>query len=222
MKLQIPNKQNLIPLEFEYIDRTIDQYYRPIQGYFMRKRLSLALDLLVETSNKKVDRLLDVGYGGGTFMPSLSKLSKKIYGIDLHSKMNIVKKILLKEKVHAILSRDSIFKTKFRSAFFNKIVCVSVMEHFRDKELDQACKEFNRLLVPGGFVVIGFPTKNIISNFIIEYILKFKPDDIHPSGHKEILAALGKYFDSMTIVPYPSFLPHSLGLYVVVKAYKKR
>ena len=222
MKLQIPNKRNLISLNFEYIDRTIDQYYRPIQGYFMRKRLSLALDLLSSSPQKKVGRLLDVGYGGGTFMPSLAKLTKKLYGIDLHSKMNIVKKILSKERIQAILSKDSIFKTKFRSGFFDKIVCVSVMEHFRDKELDIACKEFNRLLVPGGFVVIGFPTKNIVSNFIIEYILKFKPEDIHPSGHKEIFSALGKYFDSMTVVSYPSFLPHSLGLYVVVKAYKKK
>ena len=221
MKLQIPNKRNLIPLHFEYIDQTNDQYYRPIQGYFMRKRLSLALDLLYSEPYKKVERLLDVGYGGGTFMPSLAKLSKKLYGIDLHSKMNIVNKILSKEHIHANLTKDSIFKTKFRSEFFDKIVCISVMEHFRDKELDRACKEFNRLLVPGGVVVIGFPTKNIISNFIIEYILKFKPDDIHPSGHKEILSALGKYFDGMTVVTYPSFLPFNLGLYIAVKAYKK-
>ena len=29
MKLLIPKKENLIPLKFEYIDSTIDQYYRP-------------------------------------------------------------------------------------------------------------------------------------------------------------------------------------------------
>ena len=79
MRLIIPKKENLIPLKYGYIDSTIDQYYRPIQGYFMRKRLELALSMLGE---KKLEKILDVGYGGGTFIPSLSGLSKKVYGID--------------------------------------------------------------------------------------------------------------------------------------------
>ena len=38
-KFTIPNKSNLTDLKFDYIDSTIDQYYRPVQGYFMQKRL---------------------------------------------------------------------------------------------------------------------------------------------------------------------------------------
>ncbi|OGZ28578.1 MAG: hypothetical protein A2427_00835 [Candidatus Nealsonbacteria bacterium RIFOXYC1_FULL_40_7] len=220
MKLRIPNKGNLQPLNFEYIDETIDQYYRPIQGYFMRKRLSLALDILSAQPNRKVKRLLDVGYGGGTFIPALARLATRIYGIDLHDKMAVVRKILRKEKVHATLSKDSILKTKFPAFFFDRIVCISVMEHFKGKELDQACKEMKRILAPRGIAVLGFPTKNIVSNFIIKHILKFTPDEIHPSGHRQILDAIKKYFPTSRVTAYPPFLPMELALYVVVKASK--
>lgn len=219
MKLIIPNKDHLIPLEFEYIDQTIDQYYRPIQGYFMRKRLALALDFLARGNPRRVDRILDVGYGGGTFLVALSRLAKKVYGIDLHTKTDIVKKILKRDGVTgAVLRKDSIFKTQFSSAYFDRIACISVMEHFRDKELNEACREMKRILKKDGFVVFGFPTKNIFSNFIIQYILKFTPDDIHPSGHRDILRAISRNFSRYEVISYPKFLPLDLALYVVVKA----
>jgi 2-polyprenyl-3-methyl-5-hydroxy-6-metoxy-1,4-benzoquinol methylase len=186
----------------------------------MRKRLSLALTMLTAPTYKKVERILDVGYGGGTFIPTLSRLATQVYGIDLHDKMHVVNKILRKEKVKAALSKDSIFRTKFPANFFDRIVCLSVMEHFKGKELDQACREMKRILVPDGFAVLGFPTKNIISNFIIENILKFKPDEIHPSGHTQILETVRKNFSTSRVTVYPPFLPMNLALYVVVKAVK--
>lgn len=220
MKLRLPNKKNLLPLHFEYIDRTIDQYYRPIQGYFMRTRLSLALDILCAPPYEKVQRILDVGYGGGTFIPTLARLATHVYGIDVHDKIYVVNKILRSEKVKAILSKGSIFKTKFPANFFDRIVCLSVLEHFKGKELDRACKEMKRILAPHGFTVLGFPTKNIVSNLIIKYILKFKPSEIHPSGHHDIFSAVGHNFSRYEVISYPQHLPLDLSLYVVVKARK--
>lgn len=186
----------------------------------MRKRLLLALDMLTAPPYRKTERILDVGYGGGTFIPSLAQIAKSVYGIDLHQKMAIVKKILARERIYAHLTCDSIFKTKFKSKFFNKIVCLSVLEHFKGKELDKACREFKRLLTDDGYVVVGFPTKNCISNFIIEHILKFKPDEIHPSGHQDILCVIAHNFSKYEIVSYPQHLPLDLVLYVVVKAWR--
>lgn len=223
MELRIPDKKNLLPLNFEYIDDTVDQYYRPIQGYFMRKRLDLALKFLIDSKKHKVKRILEVGCGGGTFLMALSQLGKEVYGIDLHDKMAVVRKILRKERVGNIrLSKASIFKTRFKDRFFDRVVCISVMEHFKGKELDNSCIEIKRILADRGYVVFGFPTKNIISNTIIERVLKFEPDDIHPSGHKQILAAIKRNFDTFEIISYPSFLPLDLSLYVVVKAVKSK
>lgn len=217
MKLRIPKKENLIPLNFEYIDSTIDQYYRPYQGYFMRKRLELVFSQL---GKKKVDRILDVGYGGGTFIPMLSKLGKKIYGIDTMPYPKKVEAILKKEKINAELTIGSIFKSPYKDNFFDRITCVSVLEHFKGKEINKAVKEMYRILKPGGYLVIGSPVKNAMTDFIIDHFLSFNPDDIHPSGHKQIIKGIEEEVKIDKLTHYYPFTPLDFSLYFVVRVKK--
>lgn len=217
MKLKITKKENLIPLKYEYIDSTIAQYYRPLQGYFMRKRLELVLSLL---GDQKVDKVLDAGYGGGTFILSLHQLAKEVHGIDTMPYPEKVLKILSRENVKAKLIVGSIFKTPYRENYFDRIVCVSVLEHFKGRELNKAVKEMYRILKPGGYLVIGFPVKNIVTDFIIDHVLSFNPDDIHPSGHKQIIKAIEQEVDIDKIINYFSFLPQDFSLYCVVRIKK--
>lgn len=217
MMFLIPKKENLIPLDYEYIDRTIDQYYSPVYGYFMRKRLELVYSLL---ENKKVDTILDIGYGGGTFIPMLSKISKKVYGIDTMPYPEKVNKILKRENLKANLVVGSIFKPPYKENFFNRIVCVSVLEHFKGKQLNNVIKAMYKILKPGGYLVMGFPVKNPITDFIIESILRFKPDEIHPSGHKQILRAIKEEVKIDKIIHYFSFAPLDFSLYCVVRVKK--
>ncbi|MEK7572831.1 MAG: class I SAM-dependent methyltransferase [Patescibacteria group bacterium] len=220
MKLLIPKKENLIRLNYEYIDSTIDQYYRPLQGYFMRKRLELVFSQL---GNKKVDRILDVGYGGGTFIPMLYKIAKNIYGIDTMPYPAIVNKILNKEKLKkANLIVGSIFKSPYKDNFFDRIVCVSVLEHFKGKQINNAVKEMYRILKPGGYIIIGSPVKNSMTDFIIDHFLSFNPDDIHPSGHKQIIKGIKDELEVEKIVHYFPFTPLDLSLYFVVRIKKPR
>ncbi len=217
MKLRIPKKENLIPLKYEYIDSTIDQYYRPVQGYFMRKRLDLALSLL---GDRKVEKTLDVGYGGGTFIPTLAQLSTEVYGIDTMPYPEKVLKILSREKIKAKLIVGSIFKTPYKENYFDRIVCVSVLEHFKGRELNRAVREMYRILKPGGYLIIGFPVKNTVTDLIIDHILSFNPNDIHPSGHKQIIKAIEQEVNIDKIINYFSFLPRDLSLYCVVRIKK--
>jgi ubiquinone/menaquinone biosynthesis C-methylase UbiE len=217
MKLLLTKKENLIPLNFEYIDNTIDQYYRPFQGYFMRKRLELVFSQL---GNKKVDRILDVGYGGGTFIPMLATIGRKIYGIDTMPYPQKVNEILKKEKIKAELAVGSIFKSPYKDNFFDRITCVSVLEHFKGKEISKAVREMYRVLKPGGYLVIGSPVKNLITDFIIEHILGFIPGDIHPSGHKQIIAGIREEVEIEKIIHYLPITPLDLSVYFVVKVRK--
>ena len=219
MKFIIPKKENLIALNYEYIDRTIDQYYSPIYGYFMKKRLELAYSLL---GNKKVDTVLDIGYGGGTFIPMLSKIGKKIYGIDTMPYPEKVNKILIKENLKANLVVGSIFKLPFKENFFDRIVCVSVFEHFKGKQLNKAINAMYKILKPEGYLVLGFPVKNPITDFIIERILNFKPDEIHPSGHKQILKAIKEEVEIDKIIHYFPFIPRDFSLYCAVRVRKSK
>jgi predicted TPR repeat methyltransferase len=62
-------------------------------------RYSLALSLLPERSG----RLLEVGFGGGVFMPALRQHADHVFGIDVHDKAGQVKAALASEGVDAEL-----------------------------------------------------------------------------------------------------------------------
>lgn len=218
VKLVIPKKENLMPLKYEYIDSTIDQYYRPIQGHLMRKRLTLALSLIPD---QKVDRILDVGYGGGQFIPTLARLANEpIYGIDTLPKPERVAELLKKEGYDTKLIEGSIFKTPYADNFFDGIVCISVMEHFKGQELNHATKEMYRIIKPGGWIVFGFPVKNALTDFIIDNFLKFDPNDIHPSSHKQILNGINAEVDIDAVTHFFWFTPRDWSLYCCCRVVK--
>lgn len=217
MNLKIPKRENLEPLKYEYIDRTIDQYYRLTTRFFMRKRLEVALSLLGE---EKVEKILDAGCGGGTFIPTLAELANEVYGIDIHPHKGKVERILKREGVKAKLFQGSILKLPFSDNFFDKVVCLSVLEHFKGKELKMGIKELYRVVKPGGALIIGVPGKNPLSNFFIRFFLVFTPDKIHPSSHLDIIKAVEKIAKTDKIVNYPAFLPLSLAGFVVIRVRK--
>jgi 2-polyprenyl-3-methyl-5-hydroxy-6-metoxy-1,4-benzoquinol methylase len=217
MNVRVPLRKNVRTLNFEYLDDTVAQYYRPVQGYFMKKRLDLALHHIRKSIiSSQLPCTLDVGYGGGTFILNLASISKEVHGIDLHDKMSIVNETLNLEGVKANLVSGNILKMPYDSESYDLVTCISVLEHFKSLELKQAIFEILRVIKPGGIAVIGFPTKNIFANFIIKNILGFNPDEIHPSGHSQILNAVsesGGKIERKTIYPP---LPLDFALYVVL------
>lgn len=218
MKLVLPRKDHLVALKYEYIDSTIDQYYRPIQGNLMRKRLTAAMALI---PNKKVDRILDVGYGGGQFIPTLTQIAKEpIYGIDTLPQPERVAKILKSEGYETKLIEGSVFKMPYKDNYFDGIVCISVMEHFAGQELNQATREMYRVLKPGGWLVFGSPVKNPLTDFIIAHFLGFQPDDIHPSGHKQILKGISDEVKIDKVTHFFWWSPLDWSLYFCARVIK--
>lgn len=68
------------------IKRNIDDdcsglYYKPFIGYFYRKRLEMTECFL---KNHKFNKLLEIGYGSGIFLPELKKHCQNLFGVDLH------------------------------------------------------------------------------------------------------------------------------------------
>ena len=219
MRLKIPKYENIKALNYEYLDRTVSQYYKPLLRSAMRKRLKMARKLL---GNNRVDKILDVGYGGGTFLLELSARCNNLYGIDIHSEKEAVQAMLTQEGISASLSQASILNIPYPDAFFDRVICMSVLEHLVGEELKKAIEEMKRVLKQGGRCVIGFPVKNRPTDFIIARILRFIPDEIHPTSHTLILKRLKERLVLEKLIHYPSFLPLNYSLYTVCQMKKGR
>lgn len=192
----------------------LDLYYHPITGFGYRRRLAMALTLLGEGS---YTRLLEIGYGSGILLPELGRRAREVHGVDLHENPGLVERMVRAHGTTASLRTGDIYSLLYPDAHFGAVVCLSVMEHLTD--LDRACAEVRRVLAPGGVAVIGFPVRNAITTVFFRAV-GYNADEIHPSTHRDILAALGRGFAVERVLRFPAFLPANLGLYVACRCRK--
>ena len=59
-----------------------------------------------------------------------------------------------------------------------------------------------------------------MTDFIIDHFLSFDPDDIHPSGHKQIIKGIEREVKIEKLIHYFPFTPLNLSLYFVVRIKK--
>jgi predicted SAM-dependent methyltransferase len=87
-----------------------------------------------------------------------------------------------------------------------------VLEHVT--ELEAALSEFHRVLRPGGVAVLGFPVRNLVTDAFFR-IVGYKPREIHPSGHRDILAAVREHqgFVAEREERFPAIVPLDLAGY---------
>ncbi len=139
-----------------------DWNYRPILGFVSRQRFRLVCNLLQQL---RVHRLLEMGYGSGIFMPELHDRCDELYGIDVHGLHDRIQEILTECGVTANLSCQNAAHTAFPDGFFDTIVAVSSLEHADD--IDEAAREFERLLAPRGRLIAVMPRASIVLDFIL-------------------------------------------------------
>jgi len=102
----------------------------------------------------KKDPVLDVGCGQGNFLRVCEEEGVRAIGIDT-DKQSIVhcKKRGLDVKY------GSAYKLPFKSNMFNGIFCANLIEHLQHPE--KAIREFYRVLMSKGFLVITTPRPNV-------------------------------------------------------------
>lgn len=191
-------------------DDPLDYYYRPLTARIYRARLTLALELL---EPRRYDALVEVGYGSGILLPELARRTGRLAAIDQHRESSHVREMLDRLGVEADLREGTLFQMPFEDGQFDALVCLSVLEHLT--QLGEALTEFRRVLRPGGVVVLGFPTRNIVTDSFFRAV-GYNPRAIHPSGHHDILGAVRAQpgFVLQRTARFPRLLPLDLSGYV--------
>ncbi len=139
-------------------EHDINAYYEDsgfLIRFIERKRLQLIRRL---AQPKPVDRLLEVGCGGGHVLREFPEC--ELTGVDVSSEMLAKAKVNLAD-FRATLQHGPLAAHEFPADSFDIVVCTEVLEHVLDPEPILA--EIARVIRPGGRVVITFPNDHLIN-----------------------------------------------------------
>lgn len=208
VKLIIPPKK--IMTQTNWGDPVMYHYY-PGPNIIYRKRLKNTFKLM---RPYRFQHLLEIGYGSGIFLPTLSKMADKVTALDIHKEAAAVRRMLDWYQVSNVkLMSGDIMKMPFPDQTFDGCVVVSTLEDIQDSA--RAVSEIKRVLKPGAHLFVSFPVENIATNAFFRLIGE-NPHEIHPSDHRYILNFLSKNFQIEQILKLPNFIPLDLSLYVSV------
>ncbi|MBN1526121.1 MAG: class I SAM-dependent methyltransferase [Candidatus Omnitrophica bacterium] len=210
--MRLPDKKNI------YVTGKTDpahRHYHPLINYFMNKRLTGALEVM---GKGKCGRLLDVGFGGGIFLPELSSRCAELYGVDIHQHIDKVKEMLAKENVPAALLYGSVTNLPFPDEYFDRVVCVSVLEFVSD--LWKAFSELARVVKKDGEMIIGFPVENVFTDMAF-LMIGINARKRHRVNQDDILQAAKAQFEVDKVKTFPLGLPLKLALFAHCRLRKK-
>jgi ubiquinone/menaquinone biosynthesis C-methylase UbiE len=214
--LNLPACGSLKKLGLPVLDRQTALIYHPLFGILYRKRFRMILDCL--GGNK--ENILEIGFGRGLLLPELGSRCSRLYGLDVHSRIEVVKNMLSEEAAPNIfLNAGSVTDIPYKNKIFDTVVCISVFEHIVD--LKTCFQECSRVLKDSGELVLGFPVKNRLTDLLFR-LLKYDARQIHPSSHRDILSAAGERFVLKKSRVYPGLLPVDYSLYFAGKFTKRQ
>jgi len=114
--------------------------------------------------------VLEVGCGVGYFTKEMAKTKASIVAIDISPDLLSVAKEFLRN-TNVVFKVDNAYDLSFPDRSFNTIIGSSVLHHL---DVDQALKEFHRVLRPGGTIFFTEPNMANPQIFLQKNILLLK------------------------------------------------
>jgi ubiquinone/menaquinone biosynthesis C-methylase UbiE len=168
-------------------------YYLPVFGAMYRKRVELCL-----AQCKGGGSILEVGFGSGLTFLNLNDLYQKIYGLDLTCDVNIVKEVFAARGIFPDLRNGNVLNMPYEDNQFDTVLSISILEHLKPDELQQAFKEIHRVLKPGGQVVYGVPVERPFMVFMFR-LLGYDIRQHHFSTERDVERAAEKTFQKVSV-----------------------
>lgn len=179
-------------------------------GYLQRKRFSLVLSMI---SGQHFDRLLEIGYGCGIFMPELQHYCRELYGVDIHRFDQQVSAKLELQGVSASLFSADVCAMPFEEQFFDCAIAVSSLE-YTDADLSGA--EIRRVLKPGGVLVLVTPGYSPLIDWGLRVLTGTRALEEYGDRRQRLLPALEKQFRLEKRKTFPPIRSSLLILYRAV------
>lgn len=187
----------------------IKYYYWPVFGKMYRRRVELALG---ECTGG--ERVLEVGFGTGLAFPNLHDIYKEIHGIDLTADIEAVQSVFEPLGIPLFLEKGDVLNMPYPENKFDTVLLISILEHLKPLELEQAFAEVKRVLKPGGQMVYGTPVEKPFMVFMFR-MMGHDIRDEHFSTEKEIAAAAYKAFSKGHVIEMKSTPPIAGAVYNV-------
>lgn len=113
----------------------------------------------------KKSKVLEYGCGKGFILHTVSKYNPKatLTGVDISKEAIRHAKKKYKNISFSVIKPDT--KLPYRKNSFDYVMCLDVIEHVMDVELVLA--EFNRVLKPGGRLLVSTPYHGMVKNMLI-------------------------------------------------------
>lgn len=128
----------------------------PLQRYWQRTRYRIIMSFV-----EKEHKILDIGCGSSRIIQQLPNA----VGLDI-----MLKKLRYLRGGHIHLARADINQLPFKSSVFSQIICSQVIEHVPFART--IFREINRVMQPGGTLIIGTPDYGRVSWRVIEFFYK--------------------------------------------------
>lgn len=178
-----------------------DWNFRPLLGAIQRSRFRLLLHLL---GDDHFDRLLELGYGSGVFLPELARRTNDLNGIDIHEEPERVAASLSKLDVRAKLCSASAERMPFDDRFFDAVVAVSSFEFISD--FDRACIEIGRVLRPGGVFFVVTPGDSPLLDLGLKVLTGADAKKDYNGRRSAVMPALSRHFHIERSLAFPGSL----------------
>ena len=189
-----------------------DWNFRLVLGSIQQIRFKLVASFL---PRQRCQRLLEIGYGSGVFMPELSRFCVELYGIDVHQEHRRVQDVLSRYGYHPELFSGDAAQMPFADRFFDYVVAVSAVEFIQD--LDAACREVRRVLRPGGSFIVVTPGKSAVVDFGLKLLTGKSARRDYGDRRSRVMATLRKHFPAHQERAVPSLGTSLFRLYTGLK-----
>ncbi|KMY68319.1 hypothetical protein AAU61_01055 [Desulfocarbo indianensis] len=126
-------------------------------------------------------------------MHNLCEMYEEVHGVDLDAPVEAVSKFATANGLAVQLANGNVTDLIYPDEYFEAVLLISILEHLRSDELEQAMKEIKRVLKPGGQIVFGVPIESRFMSLAFR-ILGYDIKKLHFSSHIDVNYAAAKHF----------------------------